>query len=331
MARLMALAAERLGPEGAVGQRIHAWAEDASWRGDVVPLRWAGGLHGLVLGGLDTDLAAAYPPNTVDDAQLWAAVTQATARHEAAMLAALDSAPQTNEVRRSAALAPGFLSLAARYQRPLVLSEIGASAGLNLCWDRYRYCLGDAVFGPADSTVLLQPEWQGTPPPLTPVETIARAGCDLNPLDVTDPQDVLRLLSYIWPDQTERLSRTRAAVAIAQQVRPKVDRADAADWLSDRLETRHRGAVHAVYHSIAWQYFPQPVKDHCTEVIEAAGAHATPDAPLAWLSMEADGNADGAALQLTTWPGGVSRQIGRTGFHGQWVRWDGFDAAAETA
>lgn len=57
-------------------------------------------------------------------------------------------------------LLPGFLSIAERTGKPLVLSEVGASAGLNLQFDRYRYRLGDFAWG-EQSDVFLSPEWRG--------------------------------------------------------------------------------------------------------------------------------------------------------------------------
>ena len=46
---------------------------------------------------------------------------------------------QTNEVQRCWALLPIFLTVARTVARPLALVELGASAGLNLLWDRYAY------------------------------------------------------------------------------------------------------------------------------------------------------------------------------------------------
>src|SRR5204863_254585 len=54
---------------------------------------------------------------------------------------------QTNEVGRAAALFGGFLLVARETGLPLRLLEIGASAGLNLRWDHYRYEQGDAGWG----------------------------------------------------------------------------------------------------------------------------------------------------------------------------------------
>jgi len=147
MARLCRLAAERLDRETAVGQCILSWKGDPTGTRDAVALRLAGCLHALVLSGADRELAGVYPPNAADDDALWTACTGAFRRNEAFILDRLRSAPQTNEVRRSGALLPGFLTIAKLFGKPLMLSEIGASAGLNLQWDRYRYRLGEVLLG----------------------------------------------------------------------------------------------------------------------------------------------------------------------------------------
>jgi hypothetical protein len=60
---------------------------------------------------------------------------------------------QTNDVRRSAALAIGLHYLQTQLSQPLVLVELGASAGLLLLFDRYRINVGGHVLGPEDSPV----------------------------------------------------------------------------------------------------------------------------------------------------------------------------------
>lgn len=176
-------------------------------------------------------------------------------------------------------LLPGFLSIAERTGKPLVLSEVGASAGLNLQFDRYRYRLGDFAWG-EQSDVFLSPEWRGGTPPDGRIEVIERAGCDLNPLDPSSSEDRLRLMSYIWADQTDRLERTAAALRIAVENGLQVEKADAVDWLKRRLATQHTGATHVVYHSIAWQYLPDALKQAGEALIAEAGARATPEARL---------------------------------------------------
>ena len=52
---------------------------------------------------------------------------------------------QTNVVRRCAVLLPAFaVAMGRDAGQPLSLVEIGASAGLNLLWDRYSYTYSDA-------------------------------------------------------------------------------------------------------------------------------------------------------------------------------------------
>ncbi len=142
-----------------------------------------------------------------------------------------------------------------------------------------------------------------------------RRGTDLNPLDpVTDR---LRLLAYIWADQDDRLARTRAALDLAAQRRPPVDCADAADWLETRLSPPTEGALHLVFHTVAWQYFPTTTRAKALAALETAGQRD----PVARLAMEADGATEGAALTVTIWPRGETIPLGRVDFHGRWVTW----------
>ncbi|GHE02031.1 hypothetical protein U879_17170 [Defluviimonas sp. 20V17] len=327
-ARLLRLCADRLTPGTPLTDRLFGWPGDITARADSVPLRLAGALHALVQSGQDTPLAAVYPPHEAADAALWDAVAAALVRHEDFILRWLDSPPQTNEVRRSAVLIALAAWLENRIGLPLVLSELGASAGLNLLWDRYALRAGGAeldpiVLGPADPVLELAPEWRGRPPGGALPRVAARRGVDLNPLD---PQaDRLRLMSYLWADQFDRLTRTDAALAEARRLRPQVDRGDAADWLEARLSKPHPGHLHLVFHTIAWQYFPAAVQARAARALARAGSCATPEAPLAHFGMEHDGSDDGAALTLTLWdgtaPAGEALNFGRADFHGRWVDW----------
>jgi hypothetical protein len=309
MGRLMALFAERLQFGSSVADRILEWPGDVGPTGHSVPLRLASALHGLVLERLA--LTEVYPPHPASDDALWAALVEAFDTQTKRIHRWLDSPPQTNEVRRSAALILGANLLSQRFGLPLVLSELGASAGLNLNFDRYR--LGP--YGDLDSTVSLTPDLFGSLPPVSTLRVMDRAGVDLNPLDPN--KDQLRLLAYLWPDQPERLALTRAALALGP---PKPDRGDAAEWLDARLSQPRKGALHLVYHTVAWQYFPAETKQNCNEAMTRASENATLDAPIAHLGIEADKVQDGAALTLTTWPGGKIETLARVDFHGRWIK-----------
>ncbi len=318
-ARLLQGFADHGLPEGAVAKRISAWPGDISGSGASVPLRLAGALHGLVLEGRDPALAAVYPPTEADDLALRRAASAAILAQEEWVLRRLETAPQTNEVARSAALIVAVRWLAGQTGLPIVLSELGTSAGLNLIFDRYALQTPVGQFGPADARVVLTPDWLGAPATGAEPRIAARAGVDLAPRDPA--ADRLRLLSYVWPDQPDRLARIAAALDEAAALRPELVQGDAVDWLQQRLAEPRPGHLHLVFHTVAWQYFPQAQQARGEALLAEAGARATPDAPLARFGMEADGAGPGAGLTLTLWPGGTPQPVGRFDFHGRWIDW----------
>ena len=316
MGQLMGLFSRRSFPPGAVLDRIRSWEGDPSASATSLPLRLAGGFHGLKLSG-DPALAAVYPPNTPTDDALWAVIAEVLIREEDKVLAALNNAPQTNEVRRSAVLIPTLHLLAGRFGLPIRLLELGCSGGLNLAADQFHLVAGTTQYGATEAPVHLTPAWQGPAPEPAGVQVTGRHGVDLNPLDVV--RDRTLLLSYLWPDQDDRIARTEAAIAVARSLSINLSRGDAGDWLNEALATRAERKTTLVYHTIAWQYFPAETQAKAMAALEAAGRQASEAAPLARFSMEADGNM--AALTLTLWPDGTSYQLGRSGYHGERVNW----------
>jgi hypothetical protein len=319
MGQLLRLLAKNLTIETSVGQRVLNWPGDPTYRVDAVGLRLAGALHALVLNGECPELIAVYPPKKVNTQLLWSAIETALVKHESHILNWLIQPPQTNEVRRSSAIMPACLHIQSKFGLPLVISELGASAGLNLNWDRFHLSIDGLDFGDKASSVQLAPKWSGPLPPQVIPNVIARAGCDLNPLNPN--HDALRLLAYTWPDQKERMIRTKAAITIAQDNPTPVDKSDAEAWLNNRLSKPYNGAVHVIYHTVAWQYFPTKTQEACKELIYNAGRNATIAAPIVWIGMEADDDPNGAGLRITSWPNGYEQKIARVDFHGRWVQW----------
>lgn len=323
MGQLLGILARDWPENSALGRKFAAFEGDIGPAWHSLPLRIAGGLHALVLRGTAPALAAVYPPNVVDDNTLRTAVLHALSAHEPFLLDWTDGPPQTNEVRRSAALIAGAQVAVEHFDLPLFLSELGASGGLNLMWDHYALTIGTRSFGPATPALTLTPDWSGPVPPATAPRIAERAGVDLNPQDPRDPEALLRLTAYLWPDQPERLALTRAAAAVMQA---QISKGDAIDWLSPRLADAPARHLHLIQHTVAWQYFPPQVQARGRALIEAAGAQATQERPLAWLSMESDGDATGqigAALTLRLWPGDLTLDLGRADFHGRWIQWRG--------
>ncbi len=302
-----------------------------------LPLRFLGAVHRLVLEGRAPALAAHYPSAGGTPGPGLAADFLATvAEHRPAVDELVGLGVQTNEVGRSAALVGGFAIVARRGGRPLRLLEVGASAGLNLRWDRYWFDTGRSQLGDRASAVRFEGVWQGDgvaagelagvdagaavlPDLGGVVEVAERVGCDRQPLDPTTDDCRLTLRSYLWPDQTERRARLDAALAIAARVPAPVQPSDLGDWLEDRLADRPPGVATVVYHSSVWQYVGEGSRSRMRAALARAGAAATAASPLAWLRLEPAGPV--SDIRLRWWPGGDDETLGVASYHGLPVYW----------
>lgn len=322
MGHLLKILSEEWDSSSQLGQAMAAYTGDVGPAGHSLPLRIAAGLHALVLTDQNPALKPVYPPAETDPDALKSAILKSLKENEEFLTIWTQLPPQTNEIRRSSALMAMARVALTHFDRPIVISELGASGGLNLLWDRYAVDIKDASFGAETPLVTFTPDWTGPPPPEAKPHVAARAGVDLNPLDPTDPTQRLRMASYLWPDQPHRLGMLNAAAP--HQVH-QVDKGDAIQWLEGRLTAAPGGHMHIIQHTVAWQYFPQDAQRRGQALIEAAGAKATAETPLAWMSMETDGDTTGkvgAALTLRLWPGDITLNLGRADFHGRWLTWE---------
>ena len=325
--------AARIGGGGAYDEALERWwsADSTLLFTDAVPLRLLGAMHYLVLSGAAPSLASLYPPYPMneDDAALDRALADAAQANKTILGSFMASPPQTNEVGRALCLVGGFMAVARETGLPLRCLELGASAGLNMNWDRFGYRFGDeACWGDPASGVQLSGVWTGPPPIFADGRVASRAACDQNPIDVTIPSEALRLQSYVWADQTLRLARLRAAIALKQETGGTPERADAADWTEAHVKPQV-GIATVVYHSSFMPYPPKPVQDRIKAAIEKAGEAATAEAPVAWLSKEADREKplEHDEVLLRVWRGaqddGVVRRLACVHPHGTWVDWLG--------
>ena len=215
-ARLMRVLERVLDRSTGTGRVVLGWEGVVDAGGDAVPLRLAGALHALARGGTRPALTDAWPPDAAaDDASLDRVVRAALADDDAILSGWLAHAPQTNETGRSAAVYAALMHVAGEHPLPIRLHELGASAGLNLLCDAYGHTFGGRRCGVLDSPVQLAPSWTGDDPSGIDPVVAERLGCDVSPIDITDPAARERLLAYVWPDQTARLERLRAALDIA--------------------------------------------------------------------------------------------------------------------
>lgn len=300
---------------------VGAWPTNP--RADALSLRLAGAAHAAVLTKRDPALAALYPSNNSNwrMSDVWPAVRALFEREPSWVSEFITSAPQTNETRRSIVLLACFLHFARGWQGPIDMLELGASAGLNLYWDKFAYRPNGWSWG-GDSPVVVDTAWHGAPPPLdAPLQIRSRSACDLNPLDIHDDAQRLRLRSYIWPDQPDRLARFDGAVRLAKANDVRVDQADAAEWIKAKLAARADDAATVVYHSVFLQYPPREARAAIVDAIQSAGAKATARAPLVWVRMEPEGlfggdiNSARMVCDFVSWPSGARRIVAHTDGH----------------
>jgi hypothetical protein len=318
-ALLCRLLAERLQPTSRFAHVISTWSDDAN--NDRLALRAAGGLHALARSGRCPALTAAYPPQQTTPDSLWNAVTAAIEEEDAFLAARLQGPPQTNEVARSNVILGACLVMTEATRLPLEINEIGSSAGLNLAFDQYHYDLGIGTWGKPDAPVHIKSRWEGESPSTKGrIAVVARRGCDIRPLDAKSPDDRETLLSYVWPDQADRLARMEAALAVAASSEWQVEPADAAAWVEKRFKPGPaEGRLRVLIHTIVWSYLPASARHQITASLREAGRHASASAPLAHLSVEPDAVEGSAAIHLTIWPSGEPRFLGRADYHGRWA------------
>ncbi len=323
-ARVIRATLKLLDSDTATGRRM------ANWQGlvvkDAMPLRIAGALHNLVLTGEDQRLANVYAGRMTDQAAIDALVCELVDTYDARLLPWLDGPPQTNEASRSASLMAGLLWLAQYVPPKFEMLELGSSAGINTMMERYRFDLGGVCVGPEGSPMQIKPDWRGPPPPATKPEICSIRGCDVAPVDLTEPDAALRLKSYVWPEAYFRMDRIDAAVALASVKAPDVVKANAAEFVSDALANpQESGVTRVLFHSIVWQYVPVEQQQIVEAEMAQEAAAATPEKPIAWLMLETNRETFKHELTVRYWDGSDGcvepHMLACAHPHGAWVEW----------
>lgn len=229
---------------------------------------------------------------------------------------------QTNEPGRCAVLLPALALL----EGPLALIEVGASAGLCLLPDAYGYDWGRKTLPP--------PEWSRATAPVFPCkapenmplpsrhpEIVWRAGLDLNPLDLSNRQDIAWLETLVWPEHDERLARLRQAIGIARDQRPRVVAGDLGRDLPALIAEAPGDATLVVFHTAVLNY----VGDGGAR--DRFAARMMDDPRVTWLSNESPrtfpriAEAAGPVCPNMFLMAVDGRPVAWTGPHGQEVRW----------
>lgn len=320
-ARLCNAIAQGIARDTRTGARILDWPGEPTR--DALPLRFIGGLHALVQAGKDDELTAVFRGDVTEPDAIVTVLNAALAAHDDELYPWLDGPPQTNEPGRSGALITGLLEIARRHGPRIELLEIGSSAGLNLLIDRYAFDLNGVKVGPADSPVTITPVWSGAAPEPAAIEFVSVRGCDVRPLDATDPAVEARLAAYVWAETPLRAERLRKSIAMQRDHAVDLVRADAADWIEARLaEPQEAGVTRVLMHSVVWQYLPEAVADRVRTAMNAAGERATAERPLGWVMMEPDRAFAHQVVRVKSWPGFADwAMIATAHAHGTWVKY----------
>lgn len=268
---------------GPVREICRGWEDSPP--GAMVQLRLLAGVFRLVLRGEAPELVASYPclGGDADPADAWPVMWEVMQRHVSQLHEALGVAPQTNEVGRSCALLVGLFEAVRRHGLARVrLLEPGASAGLNLLVDRYRFEGCGWSFGPAEAEVVLRGVGaEGARPEA--FRMVGRRGCDLAPVDPRDPEAAVYLKSFVWPWMLERHARLDAALRVAAEHPVVVDRAPASAWLAEQLASAPpHGVLTVVWESVTRVYWAAEEVARVDEAVAGARGRM----PLSHLRLE---------------------------------------------
>jgi hypothetical protein len=275
-----------------------------SWEGRV-PLQILGGLNYLVLGGEAS----------------WDDVDAALEEHGQFLRRFVAEQPvQTNEVQRSWVLLPLFLHAVGSADVHVV--ELGASAGLNLVWDRYRYRYGAGEWGPPGASLRLAGEERApVPAQVLRIEprVRSRVGIDRAPVDTTTDEGARLLRSFVWVGQDERLARLDRAIEALRADPPALVRGDAVEELPRALAKLPRDGMALVFQTSLFEYLSPEARDALRATIDAADtehvfvASGRPRAaPRAW------------GMRIYR-PGGRREFAGHADYHGAWLAYDLWD------
>ena len=270
----------------------------------------------------EQSLAGYYDLIQMVDESLYPAFKTFTLKHSTEVIDLLSyRLVQTNEVNRSAYLYPMLCEIhqLAR-KKPLILIEIGAAAGLNLCCDRYRYEAGRLVYGDSDSNLTLYSEFRSTYPYRhihEPLTITRRVAIDINRIDMHSDVDRRWMRALIWPEHRKRQVRFDAALRLTQRENIEFVEGNGVELLGDLLPDEITDSAVCVFHTHVANQMPRKDRQKLVETID-------------YLSTRYDlyhlyNNIDSPLLQLIHFEGDTRKHIdiAETEGHGQWVDWTG--------
>lgn len=287
-------------------------------------------VHSLLLDGVDHDLRQFYASCTTDsidpaDQDPFPPFRDFCLEHEESIRELVGSRRvQTNAVGRSAILFPSFRHVVDEPTESLGLVEIGTSAGLNLAWDRFRYEYGGlGTYGNPGSPVTIETAVQGErEPPLWEHQprVTHRVGIDVNPLDVTDPEDAQWLRALVMPDQEWRFDRLDAALTHVADDPPTVREGDALEVLPEMLGAVPADVTCCVFSTLVLYQLDDGDVDRLRAILREASA----ERPIHWLSDDLTTDEHKAYRHAVLQDGTIeAHHLANYKSHGEWIEWVG--------
>jgi hypothetical protein len=287
-------------------------------------------IHYLLLKGAEHELRSFYPSIVGEAARspqdgVREALTSFCATYASPLRALLETRlVQSNSVRRSLVLWLALHALAYRVRAPLHIVEVGASAGINLCFDRYSYrAAGGRRFGALQSPVQIVAECYGRVPDLDVLPEIGSAtGIDLNPLRASDPEDRAWLEALLWADNADEARLLKAAVPVVAADPPIIFAGDAIDLCPVLSRELPRGEPRLAIELATKMHVPEQQWNAFDDAIESLG-EGGPLYRLAFaptLSSHAGSLSAPYGVVNVTCPDGASLDVAVVGPRIEWFR-----------
>lgn len=179
---------------------------------------------------------------------------------------------QTNEVRRGTYLHPIFSKIANQAQKPLVLIEIGTSAGLLLNVDQFYYEIkqgNETIFyGNSASEVCLKSENLGKRlENCSDYQVSERYGIDLNIIRLDYEEDYLWMESLIWPEQIERRQLFKNAAIVNNAISKILLEGDLFHLLPSVIHNTPEESQLVIFHTHVANQFSDELKENYQQLL----------------------------------------------------------------
>ncbi len=293
----------------------------------LAPIILLGAVHFLLSGSAHAALARFYPsltsaPDAFENA--YPDFRQFCLENRASLISLLQSKQvQTNEVRRCACLLPAFGFVMEKTDNaPLIMIEVGASAGINLFWREFCYDYSNGQqWGSAVSAVQLKCDARGVNPlplPRNRPTLIQNIGLELKPVDLLCEEDVRWLRALIWPDHLERAKLFTKALSIVRGKPLEVIAGDALQTLPAILEALPTHGTVCLYHSLVLNQFPPEAQKEFDLILKTASRNRD----LYCIGM-GDNRHNEDELTLASYHYGVEKvvSLAKCQAHGAWIEW----------